>query len=110
MIIYYSIRVSGANINNPEEEQHEKLRGTKPKEVIYGVFTVKGDKKPAEIKAKKPEAKPDNEEENEKDELLLSNKVGVAIEPNEPINNEYINNLKVMSDPIYKPENYIFVN
>ena len=30
--------------------------------------------------------------------------------PEDPKNEEYVNNLEVLADPIYNPENYIFVN
>ena len=32
------------------------------------------------------------------------------ITPEEPINKKYVNNLEIMADPVYTPENYIFVN
>ena len=32
------------------------------------------------------------------------------LSPEDPINNDYLNNLKTLADPLYTPENYIFVN
>jgi hypothetical protein len=95
----------------------------KPGEV-YGVVKVKSDKlnkpdkpgKPDDKKAKptQPEST-DKTSDEEDDELIISdnspNKLKQGIlSPEDPINEELVNNLEVMAEPIYTPENYIFVN
>ena len=44
-------------------------------------------------------------DENEKHQNLLDGNLA----PDDPVNNEFINNLEIMADPVYTPENYIFV-
>ena len=51
-------------------------------------------------------------QEKKKDKLPKenSNILKGELDPEDPINNSYLNNLKVLADPLYTPENYIFVN
>ena len=48
----------------------------------------------------------DKKEEDEKYKNLLNGN----LTPEDPVNNEFINNLEVLADPVYNPENYVFVN
>ena len=48
----------------------------------------------------------------EKNKILKenSNILKGELDPEDPINNNYLNNLNVLAEPLYTPENYIFVN
>ena len=105
----YPTSVGGDGYDRPAEGVNEV-----PKDVVYGALKLRGErtKKPDEKPAgQKPgsKKKPDDED----DEALMKRVQGKlspgAIKPDDPKNNEYVNNLEVMADPIYKPENYIFV-
>ena len=51
-----------------------------------------------------------NKEADKKTEAKDSNILKGELDPKDPINNDYINNLEVLAEPLYTPENYIFVN
>ena len=43
------------------------------------------------------------------EEAPVNNLTYGILAPNDPNNNEFVNNLEVMADPVYNPDNYIFV-
>ena len=116
-------------------KEQPKKEKQKQKDHVYGVINMDSDKlnkledKNAlrnANKLKKDDKKPLinpknnlNEKKNQKDEieddLIKSNNLpdhlneGIIL-PEDHKNEEYVNNLEVMADPIYTPENYIFVN
>ena len=50
-----------------------------------------------------------NKKEEEEDEKY-KNVLNGNLTPEDPVNNEFINNLEVLAVPVYNPENYVFVN
>ena len=125
------IKSSGASINKPPklksmakgrkpEQKSKDLVKEKevPEDVVYGVIKMKGDKliKPEDKKEDIKDKKEEKPEEEEVDELSIGNKnlpVNLKdglILPQDPKNEELVNNIEIMADPIYKPDNYLFVN
>ena len=47
--------------------------------------------------------------EGGEEEAPVNNLTYGILSPNDPNNNEFVNNLEVMADPVYNPDNYIFV-
>ena len=94
-------RIPG-KLKNPFDGQGKPGDKNRP---IPGKLKKQGEEEP-ESSGPRKYGKPG--ERNEDDEIyknLLSGK----LHPDDPVNNEFVTNLQIMADPIYNPENYIFV-
>ena len=97
----YQFKVKSDKLNKPDDKKGKPTQPGKPTDDKKG-------------KPTQPETT-DKPSDDEDDELLISDngpdkvKRGI-LSPDDPINEEYVNNLEVMSEPLYRPDNYIFVN
>ena len=94
-------KIIPGKLKNPFENQGGK--DDNKKRIIPGKLKQKfGETGKEEPKLRKVGRKKDNKPTND----ILKGK----LDKDDPINNEYLNNLHILADPLYTPENYIFVN
>ena len=97
-------KIIPGKLKNPFENQDKKEEINK-KKIIPGKLKQKfGEHELKEPKLRKQAGKKDKIPK-EKSDILKG-----ELDPEDHINNEFLNNLKILAEPLYTPENYIFVN
>ena len=89
-------------LKNPYDGQGKPGDKNRP---IPGKLKKQGEKEPEGSGPRKYGKKGGRNEDDEIYKNLLSGNLS----PEDPVNNEFVTNLQIMADPVYNPENYIFV-
>ena len=98
-------RIIPGKLKNPFDGQDNK-DGDRDRNIPGKLKNKFGEEGQEEPKLNKYGGKSKKEEDDEKYKNVLNGN----LTPEDPVNNEFINNLEVLADPVYNPENYVFVN